>query len=70
MYKDKRSRARKDERERAQVMMGEVVGEGFGGLGGLEGVRHRLHGELIASQVSLFIEVAYSMCSRQPYTHL
>lgn len=34
MYKGKRSRARKGERERAQVMMGGVVGEGFGGLGG------------------------------------
>lgn len=43
-------------------MMGGVVGEGLWVRGdgeGLEGVRHRLHGELIASQDSIFVEVVY-----------
>lgn len=43
-------------------MMGGVVGEGFwvrGNGEGLEGVRHRLRGELIASQDSIFVEVVY-----------
>lgn len=61
MYRQEKSLQEK-ERERAQVMMGGVVGGGFWVRGdgeGLEGVRHRLHGELIASQDSIFVEVVY-----------